>query len=102
MPYFTVALGLVACEGPNEIVVNGVTVCVDVFDMKYCEKDLADVGTASEQEPGGPFAYCEDVFEVDCAGQSVVEEGENFTANHSYYANSEEDCETADGGNIGG
>lgn len=96
---------LAGCEGPDEVIceltVGGVDVCVDLNSKKYCEKEWGGTATDAEIEPGGPYAYCADVYEVACAG-SLHEEGENFSAEHSYYAASEEDCAAAEGGTIGG
>jgi hypothetical protein len=104
--WFVVGLVLVGCDGADEVTceleVNGVTVCVDQNDTKYCEKELGGVATNAELEPGGPYAYCEDVYAVACDGASVIEKGDNFTAEYPFYANSEEDCAAADGGTIGG
>ena len=98
-------LVLVACDGPDEwtceLEVNGVSVCVDSKSRKYCESEWGGTATAAEKQPGGPYVYCDDLYEVSCAA-SLFEEGENFTAWHPFYAGSEQDCATADGGRIDG
>lgn len=98
-------LVLIGCDGPDEwtceLKVNGVNVCVDVNSRKYCESEWGGTATASEKEPGGPYVYCDDLYEVPCAG-SINEVGENFTASHTFTAATEEDCAAAAGGTIGG
>jgi hypothetical protein len=93
------------CDRPDEwtceLEVNGVEVCVDQHSRKYCESEWGGTATPSEREPGGPYVYCRDLYEVTCTG-GLVENGENFTAEHVFNAATEEDCATADGGTIGG
>ena len=96
---------VLGCEGPDEVTcelkVAGVDVCVDLNSVKYCENEWGGTATNAEVEPGGPYRYCEDLYEVACPGR-LHEVGENFTAEHPYYAASEADCEAADGATIGG
>jgi hypothetical protein len=95
---------LAGCDGPDEftceIPIDGVTVCVDVNDRKYCERDLLGAATPSEKEPGGPYEYCEDLFDVACPGH-LNEYGENYSAELTYYAATDEDCTAADGAEVG-
>lgn len=106
--WWMVAVGLAVaaggCDGADEVtcqvVVNEVTVCLDLNDTKYCEKDLGGTAANAELEPGGPYAYCEDVLTVVCEGSTIVVEGEGVTAEYPYTANSTADCLAADGGTI--
>jgi hypothetical protein len=98
------ALLAMGCEGPDEVTcelkVGGVDICLDQASKRYCEKEYGGIATDAELEPGGPYAYCEDLYDVSCSG-SVVEKGDNFTASMPYYAASEEDCAASDGKVIG-
>ncbi len=105
MRWLGLAMALAGCDGPDEwtceLEVNGVPVCVDLKSRKYCEAEWGGTATASEKLPGGPYEYCDDLYAVSCSG-SLTEQGDNFTASHAFYAASEEDCATADGGTVGG
>lgn len=105
MRFWLPVLWAMGCDGPDEwtceLHVNDTLVCVDMHSRQYCESEWGGSATPSEKEPGGPYVYCRDLYAVPCAG-SIVEEGENFTANHTFYADSEEECAAADGGTIGG
>lgn len=101
---FLVAFGL-GCndldEWNCEVEVEGVTVCVEGDSGRYCEKEWGGAATRSEVEPGGPYRYCDDLYAVECPG-SLVEKGDGFTAWHTYWADTDEDCAVADGARLGG
>lgn len=97
--------GLVGCDQPDEVTceveIDGVTVCVDLQSQSYCRDEWGGTSTNAEVEPGGPYAYCEDIgYPVYCPG-SLVETGDNFTAEHQFYAATDADCTAADGKPVG-
>ena len=101
--WMVAAVLVMGCEGPDEVTcelkVGGVDICLDETSKKYCEKEFDGVATDAEIEPGGPYEYCRNLYDVLCPG-SVVEKGDNYTASMPYYANSEADCAASDGKTI--
>lgn len=91
------SLATIGCDGPDEymceIDIDTVSVCVDMNSRGIC-KDLEGDATASEEKPGGPYTYCEDLFPVDCLG-SVPYEGDNYSTSYRYWGKTQEDCDTA-------
>ena len=93
---------MMACQGGEvaqcELNVNGASVCIEeMMTYSFCANEAGGTPTvaSSSDDPTCPQLG----YEVECPG-TVTQEGDGVTAELMYYAASQEDCDSADGGSF--